>query len=865
VDVRLYPTANQPLVVAPGNIATVAGGASGPWGEGGPATAANLNGPTLLAFDSSGNLHFCDALNNIIRRLDAATGLITTVAGGNARTGTTTENDTTVTMTDTSGLSLGLFVFGAGIPSGTTIVSLDPDASITLSQPATVSDTPTLTTSAASFSGDGGPATAAQLNGPAGLDFDGSGNLYLADTGNQRIRKVEQGTDLITTIAGTSVEGFNGDVDDAGNLLAATDAWLNGPQGPAMDASGNLYFADSANNRVRFVNLTDADVAVYPGAAQPLLVAPGAIATVAGGNARAATTIMDSTTVALTSTSGLAAGIAVFGPGIPTGTKIVSLDSATSLTLSQPATRDGLTTLTTLALGASGNGGPATAAMLNDPRSVTLDASGNLYLSDGLNRLVRRVDAVTGIITTSAGRTGQLAQLPDGRAATNFSFNSLRQVVADDASDSLYVTDAGNCRLHKLAPPLDGSGILTTMAGTPAGLTPVGGFNGDGLAATAALLNRPEGVALDPARNLYIGDSGNCRIRRLNVAAKAVSVSLNAGGAGGVDALVELYGLRDPNTLASVTLRTIDSRGQPTSDAFPGTDGGPDPANPQMHLFNFGPNDTLLAGLTFRFEGLFTDGKTFSGDTLFPFTGEPTSGVAPLSVTFTNRYTGAASYTWDFGDGNSATNDNPVHTYTNAGSYSVTLTATGAGGTNALTRTDYIVVINPALLVVTPASLDFGLLAPGATVQASFVISNAGVATLTGEATLDIGPFTILSGTPFSLEESGTTNLVVSFDPVDAGSFSNLVVFTSTGGNATNTVLGRAAPAPLLVLLTADGADFTFSFDTVAGVTYLVQFKDSLDDLLWQTSESVPGDGTLKTVTNSVSSSPQRFFRLWVQ
>jgi PKD repeat protein/sugar lactone lactonase YvrE len=949
VDVKLYPAANQPLLVAPGNIATVAGGASGPWGEGGPATAANLNSPTLLAFDASANLHFCDAGNNIIRKLDPATGLITTVAGGNARTATTIKDDTTVTLTDTNGLSRGIFVFGAGIPDGATIVSLDSTTSITLSQPATVSDTTTLTTSAASFSGDGGPATAAQLNGPAGLDFDAAGNLYLADTGNQRIRKVEQGTGIITTVAGTSISGFNGDVDDAGNLLAATDAWLDGPQGPAMDAAGNLYFADSGNNRVRFVNLSGLEVTLFPGAAQHLVVAPGTIATVAGGNARPATTIMDSTNVTLTATNGLAPGIAVFGPGIPLGATIVSLDSTTSITLSQPATRDGTTTLTTLALGASGNGGPATAAMLNDPRSVTLDASGNLYLSDGFNRLVRRVDTVTGIITTSAGRTGQLAQSPDGSAATNFSFNSLRQVVADDASASLYVTDAANCRLHKLAPPLDGSGILTTMAGTPAGLTPVGGFNGDGLAATAALLNRPEGVALDPARNLYIGDSGNCRIRRLNVAAKAVSVRLNAGGAGGVDALVELYGLRDPNTLASVTLRTIDSRGQPTSDAFPGTDGGPDTGDPQKHLFSFGPNATLLAGLTFRLEGLFTnDGRTFSGDTLFPFTGEPTSGVAPLSVSFTNLYTGAASYTWDFGDGdsttidnpthiytnagsysvtltaigaggtnsltrinyivvtnppppvvadfageptngiaplsvsftnlssgaasytwdlgdgNSTTNDNPANTYTSAGSYSVTLTAIGAGGTNALTRTNYIVVINPTL-VVTPASLDFGLLVPGATAQASFVISNAGVATLEGSATLDTGPFTILSGTPFSLEESGTTNLIVSFDPVAPGSFSNLVLFTCTGGSTTNTILGRAASAPLLVLLTADGAEFTFSFDTVSGLTYLVQFKDSLDDPIWQTSESVLGDGTLKTITTILSSSPQRFFRLWVQ
>src|SRR6185436_14804515 len=133
-------------------------------------------------------------------------------------------------------------------------------------------------------------------------------------------------------------------------------------------------------------------------------------------------------------------------------------------------------------------------------------------------------------------------------------------------------------------------------------------------------------------------------------------------GGVGIDVLVELYGLRDPNTLSSVTLRTIDSKGQPTSDAFPGTDVGPATGDPQKHLFSFGPNDTLLAGLLFRLEGRFTDGKTFSGDTPFPFTGEPTSGVAPLSDTFTDRYTGAASYIWNFGDGESSTDENPTHT-----------------------------------------------------------------------------------------------------------------------------------------------------------------------------------------------------------
>jgi hypothetical protein len=168
-------------------------------------------------------------------------------------------------------------------------------------------------------------------------------------------------------------------------------------------------------------------------------------------------------------------------------------------------------------------------------------------------------------------------------------------------------------------------------------------------------------------------------------------------------------------------------------------------------------------------------------------------------------------------------------------------------------------------LGVTPDGLDFGLLTAGATAQASFVISNTGVATLTGTVTVGAGPFTILSGTPFTLSESDATNLTVSFNPVAAGVFSNVVVFTSTGGNASYSVIGRAASPPELLVPTMAGTDFTFAFDTVPGLSYLVQFKDSHDAPTWQTEQSVPGDGTRKTFTHSVSTPAHRFYRLWVQ
>jgi PKD repeat protein len=251
--------------------------------------------------------------------------------------------------------------------------------------------------------------------------------------------------------------------------------------------------------------------------------------------------------------------------------------------------------------------------------------------------------------------------------------------------------------------------------------------------------------------------------------------------------------------------------------------------------------------------------------TVADFIAGPTSGIAPLIVSFTNLSGGAASYLWDFGNGATSTVANPTNLYTNAGSYTVSLTAVGVGGTNTLTRTNYIIAIAPAQLITTPASLDFGLIAPGVTTQAMFVVSNAGAATLSGTAAIASGPFTILSGTPFSLSQSNATNLVINFASTNEGVFSNAVLFASTGGALTNAIVGRVASAPTIVFLTLNGSEFMFSFETVFGLAYVVQYKDFLDDPVWKTLQSVTGDGAMKTITNSISGSSQHFYRLKVQ
>ena len=247
------------------------------------------------------------------------------------------------------------------------------------------------------------------------------------------------------------------------------------------------------------------------------------------------------------------------------------------------------------------------------------------------------------------------------------------------------------------------------------------------------------------------------------------------------------------------------------------------------------------------------------------FVADATNGVAPLTVAFTNLSTGATSYAWDFGDGKASAAMNPINTYTNPGSYSVRLTALNGATDNSLTRTNYIFVIAPAQLVVLPTGLDFGLIRTGTTAQAALTVSNAGVAVLNGTAAIVGGPFAILSDPSYSLGPSGATNLVVSFGPAGEGVFSNLVVFNSTGGVSANTLQGRAAGQPTIIFPTLNSSDFTFSFDTTPGLGYAVQYKESLDDLDWQTLQSVAGDGTRKAITNSVSAPDRRFYQLRVE
>ena len=316
------------------------------------AISAGLSSPDDVAVDTSGNVYIADSGNNCIRLVTKKTGIISTVAG--------------------TGLS--------------------------------------------GYSGDGGRAIAAKLSYPRGVAVDGSGNIYIADTYANRIRVVTKGNGIITTVAGTGSIGSSGDGGKA------TSATIYNPRTVAVDSSRNIYIADAANNRIRMVTRST-----------------GIIRTLAG----------------------------------------------------------------TGSAGTGGDGGLATSAMLNYPYGVAVDTSGNVYIADTLCHRIRKVTKSTGNITTVAG-TGSSGSGGDGGQAISAALNYPCDI-AVDVLGNIYIADTDNYRIRMVT---KSTGIISTVAGTGSF-----GYNGDGLKATSATIYNPRGVTSDASGNIYIADSGNNRVR----------------------------------------------------------------------------------------------------------------------------------------------------------------------------------------------------------------------------------------------------------------------------------------------------------------------------------------------------------------
>ena len=511
-----------------GNVYTVAGnGTSGYSGDGGLAVNAQIwDGQCGLAVDGSRNVYISDGANNVVRKVTASTGIINTIAGPSG-----------------FGFPRDLFLDGAGnifVTDTNVVHKIATNGSVTT----------VIGTGGYGFSGDGGPATNATFNNLWGIAKDSSGNIYVADGLNYRVRKDTVSTGIINTFAGSGRGNFWGDGGPA------TNAGINNPQGMAFDSSGNMYIADTYNNRIRKVTTG------------------GTISTIAGtGIAGFSGDGGPATSARLNQPN----SVAVDSHG-----NVFVMDSQNSVV--RKITPGGV--ISTYAGGGAtlGDGGPATMAELQGfLHSIALDKYNNLYIADIGHARVRKVTASTGIINTVAGN-GEYTYSGDGGPATSASLAAPWNIsIGPDGS--LYIASLGipgwvrkvtNGIINRWAGTLDPStgcnvyggdpcvspgsttkarGLLMESAPAPAfygsgsvflgdsnnwvmvvppnqivaylvGAGPngdgssrngQGGYSGDGGPALKAEIFRPTGLAADPLGNLYIVDSLNFRIRKVTL------------------------------------------------------------------------------------------------------------------------------------------------------------------------------------------------------------------------------------------------------------------------------------------------------------------------------------------------------------
>src|SRR5439155_870974 len=317
---------------------------------------------------------------------------------------------------------------------------------------------------------------------------DTNGNLFIADAYNCRVRRVDASSGIITTVAGNGEFSFSGD----GGPAIAASLWL--PIGVRVDTDGNLFIADLYNHRVRRVDASTGIITTFAGSGQGGVSGDGGLAT--------------------------SVDISPVGVAIESSGNLLIADAD-----SKRVRRVNLSTsiVTTVAGNGEfcfyGDGGPALAASLCAPQGLTADPSGNLLAYDTNNGRIRRINAATGDITTVAGGGIPADGLGDGGPATQATFGG--SGVTADAHGNIFIADWRNYRVRRVDA---GTGIITTVAGNGAPA-----YAGDGLSAVAASLNSPSWVTVDAAGNLFIGDAGNFRVRRVDAATGIITTIAGNG------------------------------------------------------------------------------------------------------------------------------------------------------------------------------------------------------------------------------------------------------------------------------------------------------------------------------------------------
>jgi len=514
-SLTVFKTVNSQIVT------TFAGTIGGPGASDGTGPAARFNYPYGVCADASGNIYVADVNNHKIRKITPA-GVVTTLAGSG-----------TAGSTDATGIAAG-FNNPQGVcadPSGNIYVADKINNKIRKITPAGVVTTFAGSGTAGSTDATG---TAAGFNNPGGVCFDASGNLYVADLGNQKIRKITP-AGVVTTFAGSGAVGST----DATGIAAS----FNGPNGVCFDGAGNLYVADQQNHKIRKITSAGVVTTFAGSGAQGSLDATGTAASFrypsgvcadASGNmyvadvsnqkirkitaAGVVTTFLGSGSVGSLDASGTSAtfwnpyGVCSDGSG---NIYIADFDNHKI----RKSTSTGVVTTFAGSNALSGSAdGTGTAAGFFYPEGVCADASGNIYVADAGNLKIRQSTA-TAVVTTFAGSGVAGAVDATGTSASFFNPGG----VCSDNNGVIYVADTDNNKIRKITP----AGAVTTFAGSGS----TGSANGTGIAAS---FSSPSGICSDAAGNIYVGDLANHKIRKIS-AGGVVTTFAGSGTPGSAD------------------------------------------------------------------------------------------------------------------------------------------------------------------------------------------------------------------------------------------------------------------------------------------------------------------------------------------
>jgi PKD repeat protein len=493
-----------------------------------------------------------------------------------------------------------------------------------------------------SFGGDGGPAALASLNEPRDSAVGPDGSLYVTDTFNNRLRRIAtDGT--ISTIAGTDIQGYNGDG------IPASEATLSWPHDVAVDADGVIYVADSNNHRIRRIGV-DGIITTIAGV--------GVSGSTGDGGPAVEARIMNPKSVAVH------AGV-VYIAGLDDKVRAIALDTGVITTIAGSG-----------AQGFGGDGGPALEAQLDTPQRLQVDSTGTVYVADTQNHAIRRI-GTDGVITTIAGVGDVVGDDGDGGAATAAHLDSPRGI-ALDGDATLYIADTENHRIRVVDLK---TGVISAVAGTARG------YGGDGGPGSAAAFYQPRGLTVLPSGEIVVADTLNNRLRRLtdpapdvgpvasfSISCAELECALDGSGSSDADGTVTgwTWDFGDGTVGAGPTAsHRYDAEGSYTVTLAVIDDDGIVATSTQtveVAVSAIGPVASIAAsctGLVCGFDG----SGSFDGD-----------GVIE-------------SWVWDLGDGATATGASVSHAYAMAGIYAVSLTATDDDGLSSTTTRPVKVVV----------------------------------------------------------------------------------------------------------------------------------------------------------------------------